>query len=214
MEISERVKELCKNKGITIARLERELNFGNGTIRNWDRNSPSIDKIQKVADYFKVSTDFLLYGFDKASFVKWVNIIRRERTYEQFSKDTGVDLNELSKICMGIITEQPSFETIRKITDSNKDYVDILIGHNGLFKAAGYDIEEPPVYNNAPKYTPITDVKQAMEVILAQPGLMLNGEALSDESKIALANAINMGLVYAEQMQKKEKEQKETKDKE
>ena len=55
----------------------------------------------------------------------------------------------------------------------------------------------------------ITDVKEAMKVILAQPGLMLNGEALTDESKIALANAINMGLAYAEQMQKKEKEKKQ-----
>lgn len=50
----------------------------------------------------------------------------------------------------------------------------------------------------------ITDVKEAMELILAQPGLMLNGEMLSDESKIALANAIQLGLKYAEQMQKKE----------
>lgn len=54
----------------------------------------------------------------------------------------------------------------------------------------------------------VTDVKQAMDIILAQPGLMLNGEMLSDESKIALANAINMGLAYAEQMQKKEEERK------
>lgn len=52
----------------------------------------------------------------------------------------------------------------------------------------------------------ITDVKEAMNLILSQPGLMLNGEILSDESKIALANAIQMGLAYAEQMQKKEEE--------
>lgn len=44
-----------------------------------------------------------------------------------------------------------------------------------------------------------------MDLILNQPGLMLNGEMLSDESKIALANAIQMGLSYAEQMQKKDK---------
>lgn len=51
----------------------------------------------------------------------------------------------------------------------------------------------------------IRDVKKAMGLIMSQPGLMLNGEMLSDESKIALANAITMGLVYAEQMQKNEK---------
>lgn len=51
----------------------------------------------------------------------------------------------------------------------------------------------------------ITDVEQAMKLILSQPGIMLNGEMLSDESKMALANAIQMGLAYAEQIQKKEK---------
>lgn len=56
--------------------------------------------------------------------------------------------------------------------------------------------------------TNITDVKEAMDVILAQPGLMLNGEPLSDESKIALANAINMGLAYAAQKQQEEKDKK------
>ncbi|MFT5874491.1 MAG: transcriptional regulator with XRE-family HTH domain [Clostridium sp.] len=51
----------------------------------------------------------------------------------------------------------------------------------------------------------ITDVKQAMDLILSQPGIMLHGEMLSDESKMALANAIQMGLAYAEQIQKKGK---------
>lgn len=60
--------------------------------------------------------------------------------------------------------------------------------------------EQPNFYN-----TKITDIKEAMKIILEQPGLMLNGEPLSDESKIALANAINMGLAYAEQMNKKDK---------
>lgn len=51
----------------------------------------------------------------------------------------------------------------------------------------------------------IVDVKEAIDLILSQQGLMLNGEILSDDSKIALANAIKLGLQYAEQMQKKEK---------
>ncbi|AZV58858.1 helix-turn-helix transcriptional regulator [Clostridium sp. AWRP] len=55
------------------------------------------------------------------------------------------------------------------------------------------------------KVSKITDIREAIKVIMAQPGLMLNGEALSDESKIALANAIQLGIQYAEQMQKKEK---------
>ena len=49
------------------------------------------------------------------------------------------------------------------------------------------------------------DIKEAMNSILSQTGLMLNGQLLSNESKIALANAIKLGLEYAEQLQNKEK---------
>ena len=66
-------------------------------------------------------------------------------------------------------------------------------------------IKNPIVNEGSSNYAEVTDVEEAMKVTLAQPGLMLNGELLSDESKIALANAIQMGLAYAEQMQKKEK---------
>ncbi|MBX4267993.1 helix-turn-helix domain-containing protein [Clostridium estertheticum] len=53
-------------------------------------------------------------------------------------------------------------------------------------------------------FAEITDVKEAMDIILSQSGLMLNGEMLSKESKIALANAIQMGIAYAEKMQNEE----------
>ena len=56
-----RVKELCQDKGITIAKLESDLGFSNSTIRKWgNTTSPSIDKIVKVAQYFGVSTDYVL----------------------------------------------------------------------------------------------------------------------------------------------------------
>ncbi|MFL0196261.1 hypothetical protein ACJDU8_11915 [Clostridium sp. WILCCON 0269] len=53
-------------------------------------------------------------------------------------------------------------------------------------------------------YTNITDVKQAVDLILSQPKLILNGELLNDESKTAIANALNMGLTYAEKLHQKE----------
>jgi transcriptional regulator with XRE-family HTH domain len=42
----------------------------------------------------------------------------------------------------------------------------------------------------------ITDIKKALDLILSQPKLMLNGELLQEEGKIALSNAIEMGLAY------------------
>lgn len=60
MLLVERIKELCNEKGITFIGLEREIGLSRGSIRRWVTNLPSIDKLQKVADYFRVSTDYLL----------------------------------------------------------------------------------------------------------------------------------------------------------
>ncbi|MDJ0305360.1 helix-turn-helix transcriptional regulator [Dehalobacter sp.] len=60
MSIVENIKLLCKQYKTSIPKLENEFSFGHGAIYNWDKNSPSVDRLQKVADYFNVSIDFLL----------------------------------------------------------------------------------------------------------------------------------------------------------
>lgn len=58
------VLHLCKEKGISIAKLERETGLGNATIRGWATSSPTIDKLKAVADYFGVTVDDLLADND------------------------------------------------------------------------------------------------------------------------------------------------------
>lgn len=58
--ILERIQNLCNERNTNIAQLEKELGFGKSTIRRWNTSSPSVDNLQKVADYFKVSVDSLL----------------------------------------------------------------------------------------------------------------------------------------------------------
>ena len=60
MSIVKKVKDLAYEKGISIAALEREIGLANGAIYKWDKSSPTIDKLSKVANYFNVSTDYLL----------------------------------------------------------------------------------------------------------------------------------------------------------
>lgn len=54
------IQSLCGKHGISIPLLEKELGFGKGSVYKWDKNSPSIDKLQKVAEYFNVSIDSLI----------------------------------------------------------------------------------------------------------------------------------------------------------
>lgn len=54
------VSRLCKEHGISIAKLERELGIGNATIRNWNTSSPTVERVKLVANYFGVTVDALL----------------------------------------------------------------------------------------------------------------------------------------------------------
>lgn len=58
--IYKNISELCRKKGISIAKLERDLGIGNGTIGRWGKSAPTIDNIKKVADYFEVKVDELI----------------------------------------------------------------------------------------------------------------------------------------------------------
>ena len=60
--LSENVMRLCRKMGISYHRLEKELGFGNGSLRKWDYSSPAVDKVQRLAEYFGVTIDELLKG--------------------------------------------------------------------------------------------------------------------------------------------------------
>lgn len=53
------IKEICKERGISVSQLEANLGFSQGLISRWVRMSPSIDKVLSVADELEVSLDRL-----------------------------------------------------------------------------------------------------------------------------------------------------------
>lgn len=62
MTLVERIKTKCRENQTNIKRLEEATGMGNGTIRKWDVQCPSYDKVVKVADYLCVSLDWLIFG--------------------------------------------------------------------------------------------------------------------------------------------------------
>lgn len=62
MNIVERIRDLCTQNKTTIKALERELNIANGSIRNWEANKPSVEKVLLVSQRFNVSIDWLVTG--------------------------------------------------------------------------------------------------------------------------------------------------------
>ncbi|WP_282668070.1 helix-turn-helix domain-containing protein [Lactococcus cremoris] len=65
MDLYEKIKELAKQKKVSIRQVEEKLGIANGTIRRWGKTNPSVKTVKSVADYFNVSVDYLL-GRDEA----------------------------------------------------------------------------------------------------------------------------------------------------
>lgn len=60
MKVYDTIKTLASQRKISIAELERTLDISNGSISKWNVSHPNSGPLQKVADYFNVSTDYLL----------------------------------------------------------------------------------------------------------------------------------------------------------
>ncbi|BAH81655.1 phage DNA-binding protein [Streptococcus pyogenes] len=56
----ERIKELAKSRGITLGSLEEKLGLSRNSIYTIKNKKPSAERLQLIADYFNVSTDYLL----------------------------------------------------------------------------------------------------------------------------------------------------------
>lgn len=61
----ERFKSLCDAEGIKPNALGKKIGIGSATITQWKQGSdPSAEKIQQIAAYFNVSSDYLLGNTD------------------------------------------------------------------------------------------------------------------------------------------------------
>ncbi len=58
----ERLSELLKEKGVTANKMSKDLGLGNAAFSNWKARGtlPNGETLEKIADYFNVSTDYLL----------------------------------------------------------------------------------------------------------------------------------------------------------
>lgn len=106
--IKERIRQLCRENGITAKELERLMGYGNGYISKIGAE-PSIAKMKRIADYFAVPLDWLLTGNDTA-------IVK-----EVYEKKPAPE------------PEQPSGLVSLLLSEANKaDAEDVLVAYNVL----------------------------------------------------------------------------------
>ena len=56
----QKIKELCKEKKVSINKLEQDLGFARGYVSKLNTSSPSIENAKKIADYLDVDILSLL----------------------------------------------------------------------------------------------------------------------------------------------------------
>ncbi|MFP7290787.1 helix-turn-helix domain-containing protein [Enterococcus hirae] len=61
----ERVKDLAKKRNKNLKQVAEEIGLSENAFYKWKNQSPKAETLQKVADYFDVSTDYLLGRTDK-----------------------------------------------------------------------------------------------------------------------------------------------------
>ena len=91
MNSYEIIKELAKQKKLSIRQLEMNLGYSNGYLAKWRVNTPNSDELSRIADYFDVSVDYLL-GSENKNISKRVDLSEDDTVFsfdgKEISKET------------------------------------------------------------------------------------------------------------------------------
>ena len=66
-ETFEKIKELAKKRGKALGQVEEDLGYGRNTLSKIKNSTPNAERIAEIANYFHVSTDYLLGRTDNPS---------------------------------------------------------------------------------------------------------------------------------------------------
>ena len=88
------IKDVAANQGISIYRIEKDLEFPNGLISKWNKSTPSASNLAKVAKYLGVTTEKLLGKGQKGERMKeTINEFLKFRS--QFTKLEWFEINQV-----------------------------------------------------------------------------------------------------------------------
>lgn len=94
MSLVNRIKQLCAQRDLSLHRLEMTVGFSKSSISKWDVNTPSADKVLRVADYFDVSVDYLL---GRTEYAAPADVLANSREYEHFGPLTEEEKRQLTQ---------------------------------------------------------------------------------------------------------------------
>lgn len=72
-EIALTIRQLCKEKDITVQLMEQKCGLGNGSVHRWEKGSiPKVTALYPICDFFNVSLDYLTSrSTNQETFEEW-----------------------------------------------------------------------------------------------------------------------------------------------
>jgi transcriptional regulator with XRE-family HTH domain len=106
------IKQLCKEKNLSIAQLESELEFGNGSIAK-SKGNMSADRMYQIAKYFKVPMEYLMTGKTITEADDEMAILRQQQSIL-------MDINKISQAMAQYYKEISKCQ--ERLTELKKEY--------------------------------------------------------------------------------------------
>lgn len=76
--LKDKLRELCKEKGVSFRKVESDLGFGAGYLSKLDKSSPKSENLKLLSDYFGISYDALAELIPKRKYVVTIPHISME----------------------------------------------------------------------------------------------------------------------------------------
>ena len=118
-ETFEKIKELAKKRGKSLGQVEEDLGYGRNTLYKIKNSTPNAERIAEIANYFNVSTDYLLGRTDNPA------IAGDSKEYKWQGKTLNVEEMASNVMMFGG----------RELTDEKKKIIQSII--EGYLKEAG-----------------------------------------------------------------------------
>ena len=97
----ERLSFIREDKDMKQSELATIIDVNQSTISRWEKSSeiPSLEKLNKIANYFNISLDYLLHLSDKKTAIKKTSLNKKEigKRLKQFRKDNNITQIELAE---------------------------------------------------------------------------------------------------------------------
>lgn len=106
----EKIKELAKKRGISLAKLEESLGYSTNYFYTLKTKAPNSERLQEIADYFHVSTDYLLGRTDNPA-------IASDNTIAGYTSDDLRKMAENAKTFDGKPLTEEDIDAIQNIIE-------------------------------------------------------------------------------------------------